>query len=300
MNIDLHNFTAQFEASGYALSFLVGLPFLFFLLKHFYRQKGLGPTFDGAWPDVCWGRDGDGFLALAGFILLQTAVAGLVSVARSHQLWFMPAADKHADPVGFALSLTLSMAVQLVIVCGLSLLGLRLWRRANFAALGLTCRRLPAALAAAAKTFLAVLPLTTALSLLARLVYVKLTLHAPPQHPILEAVAHRPPPADLALFAVFAVLVIPFFEELFFRGLIQTTLMRLGRPWLAILLAALVFGFAHAGVPQTIPAIFVLGLALGFVFYRTRSLAASVALHALFNLFNLALAILPEMLRPAT
>jgi membrane protease YdiL (CAAX protease family) len=290
-----HNFSALFEASGYALAFLVGLPFFFFLLKRFHLQRGLGPTFDGAWPDVCWGRDGDGFLALAGFILLQTAVGYLTS-ALLHS-WLPPDADLHADAGRYAITFTLAMTANWVVVCGLSLLGLRLWRRANFAALGLSFRRLPAALAAAGKTFLAVLPLTTGLALLARLVYVHLTHHAPPEHPILEAVAKRPPAADVAVLVALAVLVIPFFEELFFRGLIQTTLMRLGRPWLAILISALVFGFAHSGVPQTVPTIFVLGLALGFVFYRTRSLAASFALHALFNLFNLALAILPEMLR---
>ncbi len=297
MNFDLHNFTALIEASGYALAFLLGLPFLYFLLKRFHTQRGLGPTFDGAWPDVCWGRDGDGFLALAGFVVLQTVVAYLVAWARLRHLWFLPAPDEHADPTGFAIALTLSMALQWLVVCGLSLLGLRLWRRSNFAALGLSFRRLPAALAAAGKTFLAVLPLTTGLALLSKLIYVHITSHAPPEHPILKAVAAQPPAADVAVLVVLTVLVIPFFEELFFRGLIQTTLMRLGRPWLAILLSALVFGFAHSGVPQTVPTIFVLGLALGYVFYRTRSLAASFALHALFNLLNLTLALLPELLK---
>ena len=293
---EFHNFNVQVELVGNVLAFLVGLPFLVLLLRRFGRQKGLGPTFDGAWPDVAWGRAGDGFTALAGFVLIQTVVAALAGPLL--KLWFPTESGEHADPSRYAIGLTLGMAIHWLLVCSLCLGGLRLWRRVSFAALGLTCERLPAALALAVKTLLAVLPLTSVLALSAALLYTHFTHQAPPEHPILKAVATRPSAADSIVLFALTILVIPFFEELFFRGLIQTTLMRLGRPWLAVLLSAVMFGLAHWSEPTSVPAIVVLGLALGYVFHRTRSLAASFALHGLFNLFNLSLAILPDLLQP--
>jgi len=292
---DIYSFPVQIELAGNALAFLVGLPFLILILTRFRRQRGLGPTLDGAWPDVCWGRSGDGFPALAGFVIVQTVVALVVGLLL--QLWFPPESGEQPDLSRYAIGLTVGMAVHWFIVCGLCLLALHLWRRASFAALGLTLQRLPDALADAVKTLLAVLPLTSVLALGAALLYACFAHHAPPEHPILKAVSTRPPAADLVVIFALTVLVIPFFEELFFRGLIQTTLLRLGLPWLAIVLSALMFGLAHWSEPTSVPAIVALGLALGYVFYRTRSLAASFALHALFNLFNLALAILPELLQ---
>jgi membrane protease YdiL (CAAX protease family) len=291
---ELHNFPVQIELAAHALAFLVGLPFLVLLLRHFHRQRGLGATLDGAWPDVCWGRSDNGFLALAGLVVLQTVVGMLVGN------FLKPDVDKFTEPARYALGLSLDMVANWLIVCGLSLFILRRWRRASFAAFGLTWQRLPAALAIAVKTLPAVLPLTSVLTLSAALLYALLVHHAPPEHPILKAVETRPSAADGTLLFVLTVLVIPFFEELFFRGLIQTTLMRLGRPGIAILISALMFGLAHWSEPTSVPPVIVLGLALGYVFYRTRSLAASYTLHGLFNLLNMSLAILPELLRPAT
>ena len=79
----------------------------------------------------------------------------------------------------------------------------------------------------------------------------------------------------------------PMVEELVFRGSIQKGLLKLNvKPWVAIIITAITFGFIHvidAGdYSQVFPYIF-MGLALGFVYQKTKSLVASVAIHMLIN-----------------
>ncbi len=101
-----------------------------------------------------------------------------------------------------------------------------------------------------------------------------------------------------------AVVVAPLAEELFFRGILQTTLIQFRwgllvpqlmppssvpvdhRPstfqrWAAIVIASLAFAAVHQG--DQAPIIFVLALGLGYVYERTGILWASMALHAAFN-----------------
>jgi membrane protease YdiL (CAAX protease family) len=71
----------------------------------------------------------------------------------------------------------------------------------------------------------------------------------------------------------------------------------LGRPSRVIYVSALLFAAAHSEVwPTPIP-LFILGLALGYLAYRTQSLAAPILLHGLFNCIAL-LALLYGLLAP--
>lgn len=74
-------------------------------------------------------------------------------------------------------------------------------------------------------------------------------------------------------------------EEVLFRGFIQKGLRtRLG-PWAAIIMAAMMFGFAHIS-PAKIITTFMIGLWMGYIYQITGSLWMSIATHA----FNNALA----------
>ena len=54
-----------------------------------------------------------------------------------------------------------------------------------------------------------------------------------------------------------------------------------------IFVSALLFGLAHFGYgPEPVP-IFMLGLALGFVYQRTHKIVPSIVAHSLFNLFTM-------------
>jgi sodium transport system permease protein len=70
-------------------------------------------------------------------------------------------------------------------------------------------------------------------------------------------------------------------EELFFRGLVMSGLRSFGK-WQAIVIAALLFGVAHASIYRLLPT-FCLGVLLGFVAWQSNSVLPSVILHALNN-----------------
>lgn len=74
-------------------------------------------------------------------------------------------------------------------------------------------------------------------------------------------------------------------EELFFRGLIQLGLSDgLGvSVWIAIFVASLIFGLAHAVTKTYFILAFIISLYLGFLFYHTGNLLVPVAIHALYD-----------------
>lgn len=91
-----------------------------------------------------------------------------------------------------------------------------------------------------------------------------------------------------AVLWISAGLLAPLAEELFFRGLIQNYLLSvLGSRWRAVLATSCVFALVHIPQPETVPALFVLGIVLGVAYGRTGALIVPIAVHALFNLRTL-------------
>jgi uncharacterized protein len=90
--------------------------------------------------------------------------------------------------------------------------------------------------------------------------------------------------APLTTYAtlIVAVFVAPLCEEVFFRGFVFAGLLR-GMPagW-AIVLSALIFAVAH-GDPGSFAVLLIIGLALGFLRWRTKSLWPGIILHTLNN-----------------
>ena len=84
------------------------------------------------------------------------------------------------------------------------------------------------------------------------------------------------------LFITTAVLT-PVFEELLFRGLIQSCFRSVIGPWPAVLLASVLFGAVHFTLPHTIIPLTAFGIALGFIYERTGRLWAPILCHAIFN-----------------
>ena len=85
------------------------------------------------------------------------------------------------------------------------------------------------------------------------------------------------------------VLVGPVTEELVFRMGIQRHLIRHRmRPWMAILLSALIFGAVH-GNPAQIPGAVVFGWVLGWLYWRSGTIWIPVAAHVFNNFVGVAM-----------
>jgi membrane protease YdiL (CAAX protease family) len=103
--------------------------------------------------------------------------------------------------------------------------------------------------------------------------------------------------AAYTIIAIFTVVGAPFFEELFFRGVLLRSLSRLfGRlagwvgPVLAVVVTGLLFGAAHAESLQFI-GLATFGIILSVVSYRTGRLGMNMVAHASFNLVAVAAAV---------
>ena len=101
------------------------------------------------------------------------------------------------------------------------------------------------------------------------------------------------------IVAIFTVVGAPFFEELFFRGVLLRALARLFGtfagwvgPALAIIITGVLFGLAHAESLQLL-GLATFGIILSFVSYRTGRLGMNMVAHASFNLVAVAAVVVP-------
>lgn len=91
-----------------------------------------------------------------------------------------------------------------------------------------------------------------------------------------------------AYFIFLAVALAPLFEEILFRGILLPALAkRYGVP-AAVVAVSLLFAGIHGHVPSLVP-LFILSTSLCLAYVGTGSLAASIAMHALFNGVTLSL-----------
>lgn len=75
-------------------------------------------------------------------------------------------------------------------------------------------------------------------------------------------------------------LLVPLVEELVFRGAVLRSLLnwKPSRHWMMIAVSALLFSVVHMN-PAQMPHAFVIGLLLGWMYYRTQSIVPGVAFH---------------------
>jgi len=130
--------------------------------------------------------------------------------------------------------------------------------------------------------------------LLVALIYIPISQHVHDFNQKFDAPSQKLTGGSHGLgFVVIALLTVvgaPFFEELFFRGLLLRALARLFGTWghwvgpaLAIVITGVLFGLAHAESLQLI-GLAVFGIILSFVSYRTGRLGMNMVSHATFNL----------------
>jgi membrane protease YdiL (CAAX protease family) len=111
--------------------------------------------------------------------------------------------------------------------------------------------------------------------------------HYPVSHQnIVEAFLGLTTPLAQVLFGLVAAILVPFNEEMLFRGgLFRSLRAVLPRPY-AIGISALVFAALHFDVTSFLP-LTVLGVALAIAYERTGNIRTVILAHALFNLNTL-------------
>jgi sodium transport system permease protein len=108
--------------------------------------------------------------------------------------------------------------------------------------------------------------------------------------------AHRGEGAPGPPWALVLVLVLlaPVCEELAFRGFILTGLRQRFHPWTAILLSSLLFAVSYLNVFQFLPT-FILGVVLGVVATRSRSVLPGMLFHLGYNALWAAPVVVPDL-----
>lgn len=92
---------------------------------------------------------------------------------------------------------------------------------------------------------------------------------------------------------IITIVLIPIYEEIFYRGIIFGYLRKDFNIVLAILFQSLIFGLMHLNLVQGIYT-FILGIVLALVYIYTDSILGNITIHIIFNL--LGLLVIPKLL----
>lgn len=204
----------------------------------------------------------DALFILVGLHVAETVIASV--------LWDFHGLLGLDEPATAALTLLLASALVFTLAMRFTRTG---WRELLHAG--------PASLAAtAALLLLPVLALVPALVLAGTAVTDWLVALAPLSRREEELFESMAPTSLAALLLV--CLLAPVLEELLFRGLILRGFLARYPRWPAIVGSALLFGAAHLNIYQFFVGLLI-GVPLGWLYERTRSLLPCIALHAAYN-----------------
>lgn len=97
--------------------------------------------------------------------------------------------------------------------------------------------------------------------------------------------------SNTSYFGSLAICIVgPFVEEFVLRGSLERMILKgnKGRPWLAILISAAVFGVMHVN-PAQISYSFLSGILYGWIYFKLKSVWPSVILHSINNSISMIL-----------
>ena len=150
---------------------------------------------------------------------------------------------------------------------------------------GLREPRLPRALLTALLTVLVVLPVAWWLQQASVLVLERIGF-PPEAETAVTLMAGAKSWWTRVYLGVFAVVIAPVAEEFIFRGVLYPFVKQLGYPRFAWIGVNFLFALIHMDAAALVP-LFVLALALTWLYERTDNLLAPITAHSLFNVANL-------------
>ena len=89
---------------------------------------------------------------------------------------------------------------------------------------------------------------------------------------------------QLIMTMAFASFIIPVFEEIIFRGVLQRTIQHNTTPIKGLVIASLIFAIIHTDWYQ-LPNLFVLGMCFGIAYNKTKSIYGAMVAHIFNNTF---------------
>lgn len=108
-----------------------------------------------------------------------------------------------------------------------------------------------------------------------------------------EMVLEASSPWQLSVLFIFGVIIAPFAEELYFRGLLFSVLKQyLGLGW-GIVTSGIVFGLLHFDLVRLFP-LALGGMGLAVLYHKTKSLYASIITHGVWNGLMFAILLLAD------
>lgn len=185
--------------------------------------------------------------------------------------------------------LLLDALLVLIIFAFASGKGMPAWR-----AVGLSPRRILPSLADGFKGYLVVFPWLFLLLFLT-VELIRFFHWKPPIEPIQILLFQERDPLVIGLLVVLSCVIGPVAEELFFRGVLFAVVRRhLSRGW-AILASGAAFSLIHTNPVGFLP-ILLIGSLLAYLYERTGSLAAPIAVHILHNTFLMSIGLVVRRL----
>ncbi|MBS1723317.1 MAG: CPBP family intramembrane metalloprotease [Armatimonadetes bacterium] len=109
-----------------------------------------------------------------------------------------------------------------------------------------------------------------------------------PDDSIWAAVAHYPMWGKVGIVLT-GVIGAPICEEIFFRGMLIGVFQKYGIPWAGVVFSAVTFGLAHLQSVAVVASITGMGLVLGFVYVKTKSIYSTIAIHMVNNALSFAI-----------
>lgn len=143
--------------------------------------------------------------------------------------------------------------------------------------------------------YLASLPVL-AMAMAAILVTVKLTHYIPEQQPVVEIFLKEEGVGFLVYTSIFAAILGPIIEELFFRAFMYRAFRKsIGAFW-AVMITSALFAVLHSNIVSFLP-IMILGVLLAYLYEKTGTLVAPITVHMVHNLGMVMIVFLVKQLK---
>ena len=114
-------------------------------------------------------------------------------------------------------------------------------------------------------------------------VVINVTRYIPAKQPVVELLLKEKDAAFLAYSSLFAAILGPVIEELFFRGFLYGAFKKYIGVFWAMMITAAIFATLHAHIVGFVP-IMALGVLLAYLYEKTGTLVSSITVHMMHNL----------------